>query len=289
MKSLLIGLILLAHPLYKSIAQTSKIQIKAETFEEAKISKQATLKYLYTDINGFITKSESGNINGLLASMMRLFERYLLKEYGITISSEYIHTNDGDFAEFLSKIKNGSGGVFGLHTTTIKKERESIIKFSPPILNNIMVMISDSSIPTITTLDSNNKSKIKFSTAYAVPGSTSAERIENLINAKKFPDLEMKLVQSQYDVMDLVMANSQSFGFVDISYYIEYLKLNKPVKRHPVGDLLGEQLAIVMPLNSDWDPIFADFISIYTTTAEYRTAVTQNLGKSALRMVPIRD
>lgn len=267
---------LISEPL---IAQSS-----GDSFSSANSSKTANLTYIYAGVNGFANEGEDGNLEGLFVDLMNQFESFVSDKHGITINSTYVPVEGGDFQQFLNDVKNSSGGVFGLNTTTIKEERKEFLKFSPAVLNNISVLITNRGEPTLRNFR-NIGTEFKGRVAYTAPESTYHKRLLDL-KASSFPDLEIKLVPSEYDIIDNIIADTNSFGFIDISFYLEYLYKGEQVKRHPLGDLGGEQYGIIMPLNSDWDPVLADFLnSGFLKSAEYRQIVIDHLGKAALRML----
>jgi len=65
----------------------------------------------------------------------------------------------------------------------------------------------------------------------------------------------------EIEILDSVTGDSNGFGFVDIHYYLQYLNKGKPVKRHPAGDEGGDEFGIIMPKNSDWAPVLAEFFN----------------------------
>ncbi|MEP5612308.1 MAG: transporter substrate-binding domain-containing protein [Cyclobacteriaceae bacterium] len=276
----------LAIPIILGMAITNPLiaQVSGDTYQSAKSSKSANLTYVYAGVNGFANKGADGNLSGLFIELMSEFESFVSTKYGITINSTYVPVKDGDFQQFLNDVKNGSGGVFGLNTTTIKEERKEFLKFSPAILNNISVLITHKSVPTLSSMGSIG-SDFKGLAAYTASGSTYEKRLTDL-KSSNFPDLNIKVVASEYDIIDSIIGDPRSFGFIDISFYLEYLTQRKEVKRHPAGDLGGEQYGIIMPLDSDWDPIMAEFLnSGFLKSTTYRQIVINNLGKGALRML----
>lgn len=276
-KCYLLGIALL---LFSSLSA----QHSGDTFSSAKSSKSANLTYVYVGVNGFATMEANGEMKGLFVEMMNEFEGFILEKHGIKINGTYKVVQGGDFQKFLDEVKDGSGGVFGLNTTTIKEERKTFLSFSPAVLNNISVLISHKSVPTLSNI---NSISTEFSSleAYTAPGTTYEKRIMDL-KSNDFPSLKVNLVPSEYDIIDNVLENRNSFGFMDISFYLEYLNQKKPIKRHPIGDQGGEQYGIIMPLGSDWEPVIADFLnSGFVSSSKYRQIVIDNLGKGALRML----
>ena len=258
-------------------------QLRGDSFASANNSKIANVTYVYTGVKGF-AQNQDGEVKGLLVDLMREFENYVEEKHGIKINTSYQEIQDGDFQAFLNSVRDGSGGVFGINTTTIREDRKSFLKFSPAYLNNISVLVTNRSVATLTRL---NKIGTEFGSLYAVtaPGTTYEKRVLE-VKSKFHPNVEIQQVPGEYDIVDRVATDENAFGFVDISFYLEYLYAKKPVKRHPVGDKGGEEYGIIMPLNSDWQPVITEFLnSGFLESPEYRQIVIGHLGKGALRML----
>lgn len=276
LSALLSGLLLLAVNLGFS-------QLSGDSYASALSSKSAKVQYNYVEIDGFISNKD-GKVEGLLVDLMSEFESYLKEEKGISITSTYSMIPNSNFQKFLDEVKNGRGGVFGLSTTTIREDRKEFLLFSEPYVNNISVLVSHKSVPTLTSMDKIN-SEFKNLSAYTAPGTTYAKRVDD-VKMRNFPELKVNPVASDKEIIKSVLSDKNSFGFVDIGTYLEYLTAREPIKRHPNGDLEGEQFGIIMPKNSDWEPVLSAFLSSgFLESPKYRQLVTENLGKGALRML----
>lgn len=203
------------------------------------------------------------------------------QRYGIIVSSDYVKAPDGDFKLYLEEVRKSSGGVFGLSNTSVKEERKKFLKYSPTFLNNISVLVSHESFPTLSRLDEIN---IAFASkmGYGIPSTTNYER---LLKVKKDYFPEMRITEVPNSIQENISGDTNGFGFTDIHYYLEALAQGRPIKRHAVGDQKGDEFAIIMPKNSDWDTVFAEFLTDFIKTSNYREMVTKNLGKGALRMI----
>ena len=259
-------------------------QLKGDSFSSANTQKTATLTYVYEGVEGFSSVGENGSMEGLLVDVMDRFEAFLKSNYGITVNRQYNEVPNQDFALYLERVQKGSGGVFGISPASIKEERKKILKFSPAYLSNISVLITNNKVPTLGSMDQIAQTFGSMK-AYTVPKSTFADRV-NALKESSFPNLDVRYVPSMYNMVDVIAKDGESFGFVDLNYYIDYLQEGQPIKRHSVGDLKGDEWGIIMPTNSDWQPIIAEFFnSGFLTSADYRQITIDNLGKWALRMI----
>lgn len=257
-------------------------QQTGDSFADAKNSKSANLVYIHAGVNGFASNN-GGSTTGLLVDVMREFENFVNEKYGITISSKYVEAQNRDFKLYLQEVRSSSAGVFGLSNTSVKEERKKFLKYSPTFLNNISVLISHRSFPTLTQIG-NISSAFNGKVGFGVPSTTNYDRMI-AVKSGNFPSMQITDVTSSRDILENISSNQNAFGFSDIHYYLEYLELGKPVKRHPVGDQVGDEFGIIMPLSNDWEEVMAEFLGAFVKTGKYRELVTRNLGKGALRMI----
>lgn len=258
-------------------------QLKGDSYASAKQAKTAKFYYVFDGVPGFVDKDENGNVKGFLADIMREFEKYVDEKEGIKITSEFVQVPNKDFAIFMSEVKNGQGGVFGLSNVSIKEERKESYQFSPPYMNNVSVLVTNSGVSKLSKL-SNIASEFSGMTAYSVESSTYYERLRE-IKTNYFPDLKIESLSSVNAVLAKIKTSDKAFGVLDLNYYLQEVKEGK-IKRHAVGDKGEDKFGVLMPLSSDWEPIIKDFFdSGYIGGSEYRKLITEHLGKSALRLI----
>lgn len=266
------------------IAMQSFAQQTGDSFAIAKKSKEASIVYIHSNVTGYAAVGDNGKTEGLLVDLMSKFEEFVLNKYGITMKSSFVAAPNNDFKTYLEIVKNSSGGVFGLANTSVSEERKKSYEFSPAFLSNISVLVSNSSFPTLDNLEKIGSSFAKKN-GYASASSTHYRRMIEIKNSY-FSEMAITTVKSGRATLESVGMDLDGYGFVDINFYIESLKSGQPIKRHPVGDQMGDQLAIVMPKGSDWSPLIADFLnSGVLKTPEYRQMVIRHFSKEALRMI----
>ncbi len=267
-------------------------QAKGDRFAFAKESGKANLTYLFKETatptgfnNGLANRNASGKVEGLLVDLMKEFELYVEQKHGITITSEFVGVKKG-FKQFTQDIVDGEGGVFGLGSHSINEERKKILKFSPAYISNVSVLITHSSVPTLVSMDQIS-TQFDSKVAYTIQSTTYHRRLTAL-KEQHFPSMKMEFHDNIYVLLPAIAENPDAYGFVDLIFYLRYLKLGNPIKRHPAGDLRGDKYGITMPLNNDWAPVLTEFFnSGFIESPQYRQIVIDNLGKEALRMLSI--
>ena len=255
-------------------------QFKGDTYSASKTSKSATFYCVFDNTSGFASE-KNGAVSGLMVDIMKEFEKYLLERDGIEVKTEYVLRKD--FSEFLSEVRKGSGGVFGLSNISINEERKEIYSFSPPCLDNILILLSHNDVPLLTKLED---MPLTFNemVAYTLPNSSYSQRLNNLKD-QYYPEMKIERVSTESEIIEKLM-NEKSYAILDFNQYLDILKKKHKIKRHSVGDLKDDQFGIIMPKGSDWNPVIeAFFESGFAGSTRYSQIISDNLGSSALRLL----
>ncbi|MEP5610850.1 MAG: transporter substrate-binding domain-containing protein [Cyclobacteriaceae bacterium] len=261
-----------------------KAQTTGDSFAEASASKQARLSYVYNNATDFAKENKQGVVSGVLVDLMKEFENYVSEEYGITTSVNFVRIEQANFAKFLTTVQNAKGGVFGLSNTSISEERKRILQFSPPFLSNITVLVTHKNVPDLISMEAISR-QFGSMKAFSVTSSVYLKRLEK-IKTLHHPGMEIDYFKSGLDVIEALAKDEQAYAIIDLLYYLGYLQKGYPIKRHKIGDEVGNDFGIIMPLKSDWKPILDEFFATgFTKSPRYREIVSTHLSKSALRLI----
>lgn len=278
MKTFLTTLLLLV------VAVASAQNHSGDSWADVKASKTGTISLAYVETPSFVYKDKSGNLTGICVDIMNDFVEWVNTNKAVKVSSKFV--GDGSsFKAMYEKTKAASGGVFGLGNVTITEERKKEVKFSPPIITNNAILVTQPSVPTLAKLEDIPKTFADF-TAYTAKGTLNEKRISDL--KKYYPGMKIATTTTSQETLEKVFADPKGFAYLDLAFYIEAVQLKKPVKRHPVGDKSAEQFGIVMPSNSDWSPLFEEFFKAnggYTNSKKYKTTLIKHLGESGVKLL----
>jgi putative glutamine transport system substrate-binding protein len=256
-----------------------------DSWASVKSTKAGSLSLAYVETPSFVYKDKSGNLTGICIDIVNDFVKWVNATKSVNLTTKFV--GDGSsFRGMYDKTKAGSGGVFGLGNITITDERKREIKFSPPIITNFAILVTQPSAPTLTKLDEISKSFANF-TAYTAKGTLNEKRILDL-KQKYYPGLKITNTTTSQETLEKVFSDPNSLAYLDLAFYIEAVQMKKPVKRHAVGDKAAEQFAFIMPTNSDWGPVLEEFFSAnggYTNSKEYKTILVKHLGESGVKLL----
>lgn len=257
-------------------------QLTGTSYASARQKGTGKLVFVYNEVSGF-TEKKGAVAEGLLVDLMLEFEKYVEEQKGISLTHAFSYANN-DFPAFMTQVRDADGGVFGLGNVSIKEGRRRTYEFSPPFLDNISLLVTNNSIATLSNM-SEISQKFSGMSGYSVASTTNDERIQQ-IKKSYLPSAEISYFSSTNEVLNQLLKNEDAFAIIDLIFYLEALNSRMPIKRHAVGDERDDPFGIIMPKNSDWSPVMAEFFtSGFIDSSRYSEIIAKNLGNSALRLL----
>lgn len=272
------GFYLLAFFCFKTHAQN----YSGDSWSQVRANKQGTISLTYVETPAFVYKDASGKLTGICVDIMNDFINWVNTNKGVKLNSKFV--GDGSsFQGMYTKVKAGTGGVFGLGNITITEERKREVKFSPPFITNFAILITQNHVLTLSKLEDLPTVFGKL-TAYTAKGTLNEKRLLEL-KQKYFPDMKIVTLETSPDVYQKVFSDPNAFSYLDLAFYLKAVSEKKPVKRHPVGDKAAEQFGFIMPMNSDWLPVMEEFFNGYINSPQYKTILTKHLGETGIKLL----
>lgn len=262
-------------------------QLQGDSWADVQERGSGTIVITYFEEPAFAYENENGELTGVTIDLMKHFQNYVQNSKNVTLDIQYVKEND--FGALYSSVQNGSGGVFGLANVTISESRKSEVSFSPPYLTNVALMITHSEMPDIRSMEQigTHFSDMK---AVAYSGTLHEERM-GYIKELYHPELEIIRVDSDTEVISKVASGSKYFGYVDIYNYWLATQNDVAIKRQEIGDDVSEEFGIIMPPESDWQPIMDEFFNLgsggYRTTPLYLRMLVSHLGMEVTGLLEI--
>lgn len=244
-----------------------------------------TISLAYVETPSFAYKDDTGKMTGICFDIVNDFSKWLKESKHATITTKLV--GDGSsFRGMYEKVKASSGGVIGLGNVTITNERKKEVKFSPPIITNFAILISNANVPTLIKLE-DIATTFASLTAYAAKGTTNEKRILEL-KQKYFPAMKVVTTTTSQETLEKVLADPNGFAYLDLAFYLEAVQMKKNVKRHPSGDKAAEQFGLIMPGNSDWSPVWEEFFAAnggYLNSSQYKNILIKHLGETGMKLM----
>jgi putative glutamine transport system substrate-binding protein len=270
----LMCLVLLCKP---TVAQ----QREGDSWAKVKSSGGGTLAVLYSEQGGLI-EDVNGKPQGLCVKILDDFVEFVQKRYGKKVTLQYVG-KEPVFADFLTTVQK-SNNLLGVTNVTITEERKKVLKFTPPFISNPVVLLTHKDAPSVASLKELPK-KLAGYTAEILDGSTHLKHI-NKIKKESWPSLAVTFGASEIDIFKKITANPKVFTILDFTEFVNANRKRIPVKKQNIDFGDPDQLAFVMPKQSDWDEPWKEFLTDeYRKSPQYRKKVSDNMGMAFLSVL----
>ena len=90
-------------------------------------------------------------LDGVEQELIYAFVDYLNQQYPVDLKVSLIETSG--FDSVIDQVEQGSGGMFGASSISITEERQQRIRFTPPYMPDIAVLVSSAQMPLAHTED----------------------------------------------------------------------------------------------------------------------------------------
>lgn len=223
---------------------------ESNSWKETKANKQGVIKCLWYDIEPFIYRDGKGNVIGVEHDLMEGFKPFLKKKYGIDLKVDWVDANS--FENIYPQIRDSKEpGMFGLSFYSITDERKKEVKFSPPYMPDLNILVTNNNLRVYET-DEEFIRDIKKMSGYTMKQTTMEEDILKL-KQQYFPGLPVKNQVDDYKVLERISSLKNSFGYVPVSIYVIALQRGLKLKRQRVLSTRREGFAAIYTKVSDWD------------------------------------
>jgi ABC-type amino acid transport substrate-binding protein len=261
---------------------TGWCQTSGDSWAKVKSSGSGTIAVLYYEQPGLIAKMPDGKIKGVCVDILLDFQKFVDTKYGKKVNVQYVG-EETEFPRFLARIQN-TNNLLGVTNTSITEERKKIMKFTPPFMNNQVILLTHKNAPVLKNLNEIS-TVFKGFTAQVISGSTHVDHMEK-IKKDHFADLKIESVPSGDIIIKNLSTNAKLFSIIDFTEYIGVIKKRIPVKKQEVEIGTPEALGFIMSRQSDWDELWKEFLTPeYRKSIRYKEIIAENLGSSFLSLV----
>lgn len=235
--------------------------------------------------------TEGGELKGIEIDILKEYVNWLKQKKNITVTVSYKPFKE--FSTFYSSVKDGKSKVIGLGSVTSNAEREKEILLSAPYLQNVAVLITPGTVPTIKAKANPEVENVLGKVNAFVVNRSSHMQYVSEIKKQFIPGLNINLVETQNRVLESISGDGKGFGYVDIVAYWAYLKTNpsKFLKIQKVFNEPNQYLSLAMPKNSAHIASLNEFLESgfgFTSTKVYHQILEKYLGYEIIGSVEIK-
>jgi len=256
---------------------------RTDTWLETRSSGDGTVTVLYVPADGFAYRDPEGRLTGVTIEVMRAFARWVETTHDVQLTLDFVE--EPSWQTFYGRVRDARGGVFGVGNVTITEPRRQELRFSPPYLTNVAVLITHEDVPELTTME-DATARFRGLHALAFEGTLHETRLRALRDAH-LPDAEIRFATSNQEILDVVEEGGH-FAYIDAYNYWRARDLGAPLRHHPPGDDPAEEFGVIMPLNTDWGPVIDAFFSAEGDLRDagwYRAVLVRHLGEPLTRVL----
>jgi ABC-type amino acid transport substrate-binding protein len=252
-----------------------------DSWQQVRAAGSGEITVLYVPAPGWAYRDAEGRLTGVTVELMRLFATHVEREHGTPLRVRFVE--EPQWRTFYARVRDGSGGVFGIGNVTITPARRQEIRFSPPYLANVATLITHRDVPELRRLP-DLPIAFRGLVALAFQGTLHEERLREL-QREHFPGMHIVHAASNPEILERVAAGG-FFAYVDAYNLHAARAAGAPLRAHPVADDADEAFGVIMPLDSDWEPVIGSFFTarggLHART-EYHALLATHLGEELAR------
>lgn len=233
-----------------------QIKLHGDSWQQCKEYGKGTI-IVYWHVVEPTTYLIDGEKEGIEVDLMKSFQQYIKITYDVDITIKWVRIDD--FNQLLANLSSKSAvGEFGVGNISITEERKNLIRFTPPFLPDMNLLVSSADIP-IVSKESDFSSNFLGAKGITIEQTTLASDLEFLKN-NHLNDVEFQHVSISDDLAKIIADGPRKFGYIDISVYLHSLKKGIPITRHNIFTVIREGYGIGYSKTDDWaEPIEAFF------------------------------
>lgn len=246
----------------------------SQSWEEAKATGEATLDLAWYTSRPFI-EQRSGRLVGIEVDMMEAFKEFLKIEHQVDLTLNWFE--DVNFPTIMDHIKESDKpNIFGISAFSITEGRAREMKFTESYMPDITVLVSSRGTPIVRTfeeIDDFMKGKV----AITIKSTTYEQMIMDLKRQLGI-EFEIQYIPSGDNILEAISKADNRFGFIDLPIYLMLIERGGNLTRQNFFTIKGDGYGIIMPLNSDWNIPFNEFLKHPDYAAKISGSISKYLG-----------
>jgi signal transduction histidine kinase/ABC-type amino acid transport substrate-binding protein len=220
-------------------------------------------------------------IDGVEHDLAMAFVQYLNDKYQINLGLDWIESES--FDDVMNNVRNAENGIFGASSISITEERKQYLQFTPPFLPDVSVLVSNPSIPLAHTPKEFDEI-FKDLTAITIHRTTLRKELLKLKRERKL-NFDIEYVNNSGEIIERIDQLKNGFGYIDLpNFLVSFDKSNK-VRRQFFYPIKLEGIAMIYPIDSDWDVPVEDYFGSEQFQIDKRRIIARYFGEDIMDVV----
>ena len=246
--------------------------LRADSWQKAKTEKTAQLDAIWYTSRPFVLLNPEQEVTGLEYELVEMFAEFVKEEYQIDLTVNWVEADS--FIGVLDEVRTAKNpNLIGVSAFSITEERKQYLKFTDSYLPDITVLISSQGTPIVRKLEEVNE-LMKDMVAVTIKGTIYEAQLLKMREELQM-DYEIRYIDSDENVLDHISNADNIFGFIDLPIYLMWIKDGRDLTRQNFFTMRGIGYGFIMPLSSDWDVPFNEFLK----DDRYKTRISDIISK----------
>jgi serine phosphatase RsbU (regulator of sigma subunit) len=250
--------------------------VRGNGWEAVKFMKsEGILIVYYYENKPFIYKDSEGNLQGIEYDLLQQFRNYLKSKHNVQIRLVWKRAETTD--EFHKAVTRGDRGSIGIGAVTITEDKQEDLKYSPAYMSDISVIITSDEVATCENIDVFRES-FRKKRAVTIKNS-NYEKYFSKLTKIILPNLELQYVRNNDQIVETVLADKNTFGYVQLPSYLLSLKEGDKIKRHRwFMESNDSGYGFILPTKTAWDEPLKEFFNHVNFKDSVKAITTKYLG-----------
>ncbi|WP_424963998.1 ATP-binding protein [Ekhidna sp.] len=224
----------------------------------------------------FIYEDEQGNVVGVEAEMLSLFQDYMKNINGVYVDLQFEKAKD--FSDILDNVKRKDKKyIVGSSALSITEKRKQFAEFTESYLPDVTVLVSSAGTPIVNT-SREKVSMLQNLNAVTIKG-TKYEALLKDLREETGVNFETIYLSSDQNILEGVISANDRFGFIDLPIYLMLVQEGGEVTRQNFFTTQGDGYAFILPTNSIWKNHLNEFLSDPNSQAAISGIISKYLGE----------
>lgn len=214
-------------------------------------------------------------LDGVEQDLIYAFAAYLEKQHQVKIPVKLIETDN--FEQVMEIVRDGTGGMIGASSISITEERSQYLRFAPPYLTDIAVLVSSAKMPLAHT-EEEFREIFDQAVAVTIENTTLINALQELKDQQAL-NFNFEFVENSGDILARIGELENGFGYIDLPNFMDVTAKDPGIQRQFFYPIKLSGLALIYPIRSDWDVPIDEYFNSEQFVKDKTRIISKYLGE----------